>query len=117
MVRIVSSLPDVSEDEFQRQVMQLLSLHGWHVCHVPTRAVMRNGCVAYETPYDGDGGLPDLICARDGKVVLVELKTEKGKLRVSQTDWLQASGGLLWRPSDWPMIERFAKEGIRDDIR
>jgi hypothetical protein len=97
--------------------MRLLGLYGWHVCHVPTRAVVRNGRVWHETSYEGFSGLPDLICARDGRVILIELKTDAGKLSEGQTDWLAASGGLLWRPSDWPMIERFAKEGIRDDVR
>lgn len=62
-------------------------------------------------------GLPDLILVRGGRLVLVELKTELGRLRASQRDWLaalksveeRAQGAVevyVWRPSDRPSIER-----------
>ena len=66
-------------------------------------------------------GFPDLLLARRGVVLLVELKTEKGKVSIeqrianrgkrserllpSQQDWIEASSALVWRPSDWPIIE------------
>jgi hypothetical protein len=60
--------------------------------------------------HDGDSrrnraGLPDLIVCGSGGVIFRELKTETGKLRPEQLDWLArlTQGGAdagIWRPSD-----------------
>jgi len=52
-------------------------------------------------------GFPDLACALDGRLILAELKTERGKLTPPQIAWgrrLSTAPGVeyyLWRPSDW----------------
>ena len=56
-------------------------------------------------------GFPDLVIAGKGKLLFVELKSEKGKLSTNQLEWsnaLAATGArvCLWRPSDWPEIEK-----------
>lgn len=44
-------------------------------------------------------------------VMFAELKTEAGKVRPEQRDWLDALGrcegvkASLWRPRDWPEVE------------
>jgi hypothetical protein len=53
----------------------------------------------------GDPGFPDLVLARGGVVLHVELKSEKGKVRPEQSEWLAELGGEIWRPSDWPGIQ------------
>lgn len=52
----------------------------------------------------GHPGFPDLVLARNGEVLFVELKSEKGKLSPEQRDWLAHTNGRLWRPADWPDI-------------
>ena len=61
---------------------------------------------SYRTPYEGDAGLPDLIMARAGVVLLVELKSRTGRPTRDQTAWLKEAGpnGRLWSPNDWPEI-------------
>lgn len=53
-----------------------------------------------------DAGLPDLILVRPPRVVFAELKTERGRLRPAQVEWLDALRAcpgveaFVWRPSD-----------------
>jgi hypothetical protein len=89
--------PDVSEAEFTRTVLDTARMYGWKRVHI------RPGLTAdgkWRTAYQGDTGLPDLILARNGRVLLVELKTSSGRLTPAQAGWLQAAGsnGRLWRP-------------------
>ncbi len=88
-----------TEAGFQSAVMELATLAGWLVWH------------------DADSrknapGLPDLIMVKPPRAVFAELKTASGRLRADQRRWLDALGACpgvetyLWRPSDWPAIER-----------
>jgi hypothetical protein len=88
----------VSEKQFQQQVMDLARYSGFLVYHV----------------FDSrrsDPGFPDLVLCRPPLVLFAELKSERGKLRPEQREWLEALrgcesvGARLWRPSDWPEIE------------
>ena len=92
----------VSECEFMANVKQLARFFGWRVFH----------------NFDArrsDPGFPDLICVRDGHLLFMELKTEKGKATPEQDAWLRelrnvaifAGQGVragLFRPSDMPRI-------------
>lgn len=53
-------------------------------------------------------GFPDLVAVRrrDQRVVWVELKSEKGRVRPEQQEWLEdlrwaRQEAFLWRPSDY----------------
>lgn len=91
------------EDDFQAIVMAYAQRHRWRIVHIRP-ALITDG--TYRTPYDGDPGLPDLIMARDGVVLLAELKSRNGRPTRDQTTWLAAAGpnGRLWTPNDWPAI-------------
>lgn len=50
-------------------------------------------------------GEPDLRMIRQGRLVVVELKSAKGKPSEAQNEWLEAYAGcgidaFIWRPSD-----------------
>lgn len=93
----------MSEDDFKLRVIHTAQLNGWCVHHSrPVR--LPNG--KWATPLQGDPGLPDLVLARGGVVLLVELKTDTGKPTPEQLRWLAAAGpfGRLWRPRDWSAI-------------
>jgi hypothetical protein len=96
------TLQPISEEQFQRRVMDYARMCGWRRVHF--RPARQRG--KWVTAYTGDDGAPDLILARDGRVLLVELKSETGRLRPGQAEWLAAAGdnGKLWRPSSWPEI-------------
>lgn len=92
----------MSEDDFQTSVMDYAHVHHWRVCHVrPCRTSK-----GWRTAIQGDPGLPDLILARNGVVLLAEIKSATGGFQPGQREWLEAAGenGFLWRPADWPTV-------------
>lgn len=59
-------------------------------------------------------GWPDLVIAGPKAVLFAELKTDKGRTTEAQKEWLRAlartgANVYLWRPEDWPDIERMLK--------
>lgn len=97
----------MTEDDFKSRVIDYAKLRGWKVTHFrPARTAK-----GWRTPLEGDKGCPDLVLARDGRVLLVELKSASGRLTSEQRDWLMHIGaaGRLWRPDDWSTIEKELK--------
>ena len=97
----------ISEAEFTSQVVRLFSLYGWKVCHIRPAKTARG----WRTAYEGHAGLPDIIAARGGVIIMAELKVGKNKPTADQVQWLKASGSPVWRPEDWDSILEIAKEG------
>src|SRR6266702_2186844 len=95
--------PDCPEKEFTRTVIATARSYRWKVVHIRP-ALTSDG--KWKTPYEGDSGLPDLILARNGRVLLVELKSAAGKATADQRAWLQEAGsnGRLWRRQHWEQI-------------
>jgi hypothetical protein len=56
----------------------------------------------FRTPIQGDTGAPDLLLAREGDVLLPELKRDGTYPRADQREWLRHLGpyGCVWRPRD-----------------
>jgi len=89
----------ISEKDFMDSIVELARNTGWLVYH----------------PYDSrrsEPGFPDLVMTKPKRLVIAEIKTEKGKTSPAQDKWLETlrtARGVkvkLWRPSDWPEIER-----------
>jgi len=98
----------VKESEFQDQVIQFAVLRRWQIVHFRPARVTIRGQDTYRTATQGHNGFVDLVIARNGTVIHAELKTETGKLSDDQKKWRDALGTTwrLWRPSDWPAIEK-----------
>ena len=100
----------VSEEDWQRTVIDLAKVYGWKV-HSERHARTKDG--RWMTPIQGDAGFPDLVLVRcrDGQrqIIFAELKSEEGRVSSEQREWLDLLGGCLWRPSDYERI----KERIR----
>lgn len=85
-------MSELTEKSWQDQVVKLASLYGWAHFHV------------YNSRRSNPGW-PDLVLARPPQLIAVELKTNTGRLRPDQRDWLarlEACGieTHVWRPRD-----------------
>ena len=88
----------MTEDELLSAVLELARWYRWLAHHDrrADRAITQ-----------GDQGFPDVFLARPPRLVLVELKTQTGTLRVMQKVWreaLEKCPGIeyyVWRPSSW----------------
>ncbi len=90
--------PNLSEKAWQQVVLDLAGWRGWRRYH--TFDSRRS-----------TAGWPDLALVRRGRLLLVELKTERGRVTPQQARWLadlSACPGIevhVWRPSAWPSVQ------------
>jgi len=101
-----------TEAAFQSQVIAMAHQFGWRVAHFRgVRTQRKDGSVRYQTPVQADGaGFPDLVLVRGKRLVVAELKAQRGRVAEEQRDWLYAFEfaeveTYTWKPSDWPEIE------------
>jgi VRR-NUC domain len=96
-----------SEGQFLRAVLDFARKSGWRVSHFSdSRRQVRPGV------FVGDkdaAGFPDIVAVRE-RVIFIELKAARGRIRPAQLEWLGAleeAGAEVycWRPADWPEIE------------
>ena len=82
----------ISEKQFESQVKDLARTFNWFYYHT-WRSI------------HSPAGFPDVVMIRDKRIVVAELKSEKGKVSPEQEEWLAVfrATGLtevyLWRPS------------------
>ena len=107
----------MSEEELQGGVIDLARLQGWRVAHFrPARTEQ-----GWRTPVAADGkGFPDLLMLRHPRLLVVELKSDRGRMTPEQEqwmhDWMAFAGTLhvglevgakteigvhIWTPGDW----------------
>ena len=116
----------MSEKELTSKVIDVAHKLGYLAYHqqsaVPARMCTRCGATVRggHSLIQGDAGFPDLVLVRNGRILFVELKREKGgKLTPSQEQWLLSLGVAalkapnikvqVWHPSH-------LKTGIIDKI-
>ena len=109
----------LTEAQLLEKVTDLARVRGWLSHH--DRGDYRK-CI------QGDPGFPDLVLARDGRVLFVELKAKNGRVSAAQREWLTALGATdpsgnvsnplrmtatadgsalsveIWRPDQWHLI-------------
>ena len=98
----------MTETELKNAIIELAGWTGWLVHH-DLPALDKRG--AWRTHVQGDVGFPDLLMLhpRKGKMLVAELKGDKGKTTPEQDSWLSAfrAAGIaaeVWRPKDWDAI-------------
>lgn len=100
---------EASEAQFQQTVQQYATARGWEWMHIQ-RAINERG--RWRTPVSGNlgAGWPDLVLVRDGRLVFVELKADRGSVTGFQSHVLQVLGAIpkaevyVWRPRQWDEI-------------
>ncbi len=100
----------MTEAELQSAVIDLAHTFGWAVAHFRAG---RTGSGSWRTPVEADGsGFFDLVAVRKGRLLLVELKSARGRLSPQQVWWHQLAkavekvapgvvGVHVWRPEQW----------------
>ena len=87
----------MTEKQFMQNVIDLAKILGFAVYH--THDSRRS-----------QGGWPDLVLLKDGRMIAAELKSERGRVTQEQEAWLDGLGEVagiesyLWRPGDWDAI-------------
>jgi hypothetical protein len=103
---------ELTEKEWQAQVLQLAKLCGW-----------KKAFHVYDSRRSHTGW-PDLVLVRE-RLVFAELKTETGKVSPAQWEWLDALGYAgaevyVWRPSDLEQVaatlRRRAQNGVNAPV-
>lgn len=109
--RASQRLSRITEAALQRAVEECARALGYMVYH--THDSRRS-----------ERGFPDLCLARarDGRFIMAELKTDRGRVRPEQREWLAALAACgietyLWRARDWVSgrIEATLREGRGDE--
>lgn len=93
----------ITERALKDAVVEMAKACGWLVYHA-LPSMNRRG--AWATHFQGHAGFPDLVLSHEaGDLVIVELKSEIGRLTEGQHRWLRSfeASGLetrVWRPRD-----------------
>lgn len=100
--RATESRPDgiperITERDWQRVVVDFARYLGWEVFHFPNMQM-------------NPAGFPDLLCFRDGRTLLLELKREGGRLGPRQVECIERLGQAgvtvhVLRPSQWDELD------------
>jgi hypothetical protein len=81
----------VRERELQATIVDACRVLGYRVAHFrPARTAH-----GWRTPMTGDIGFPDLVCARPGRMLALELKAAGRRLGPGQAGWLDALHGAM----------------------
>ncbi len=104
----------ISEREWQDQVVQLAMMNGFLVAHFrPARTAH-----GWRTAIQGHKGFLDTVLAHAGRrlFLVVELKTDEGRLTKEQEVWLEVLrlcgiDARVWRPSMWKEIKDLLTDG------
>lgn len=95
------------ERDFARQVETMLDYYGWIWKHDETAQRPGGG---FATAFRGLKGFPDYIAVRGTRIVVAEIKSDKGKATKEQLRWLAAfeetgkAEAYLWKPADLSTI-------------
>lgn len=98
--------PKLTENAWQRQIVDTAHRFGWIAAHFPTSNP--EGRYRTTVAYDAKG-FPDLVLVRE-RLVVIECKAQKGALRAEQARWLDSllRAGVeayIARPSDVEAVE------------
>ncbi len=92
----------ILEEDYLTQILELAHLRGWLCYH--TRDSRRS-----------NAGFPDLVMVRDGRIIIAEVKRQRGRLDAQQEAWITGLMAVaipsrlevhVWRPSDFAEVEK-----------
>jgi len=92
----------MSEADFVKRIIDTAHLLHWKCTHFLPAHTGKG----WRTALQGDPGFVDIVLAKGGCVLHVEVKTDTGRVRPDQIEWAKEIGPSyrLWRPRDWDVI-------------
>jgi hypothetical protein len=105
----------MAEADLLDAVVELARLFHWQLHHCrPARTDK-----GWRTAITGDSGFPDIVAVRGRRMVVAELKSQRGKVTEQQQKWLDrfAAAGCevyCWKPADLPAIARVLSRAHMD---
>lgn len=99
---------EMSEADLLANVVARATQAGWRVAHINDGLYRLAVKAGRADALVGAVGFPDLVLAREGRVVFAELKSARGKIRPEQSAWLNellpvladaAHQVYIWRPA------------------
>jgi hypothetical protein len=101
---MATTIATMTERQLLDSVIELAELLKWRCVHFRP-GMNRRGVWSTAMAGTQSAGWPDLLMARE-RLVVVELKSAKGRTTPHQLDWLAclANAGIevyVWRPEDW----------------
>lgn len=86
----------MSEAQLAEAIYGLAHAYGWLFVHFrPARTAK-----GYRTSFTGDEGFPDVVLVKPPRVLFLELKAERGRIRPMQQVWgaaLEQCPGVIYR--------------------
>lgn len=108
-------LRSITERQWQRTVEGVAAAAGWLAYHAPdNRPVTSINGARYVQSVRA--GFPDLVLVKAGRLLVVELKTQTGRVTAEQLRWLTelAAAGVevaVWRPADERIMQAVLLHG------
>lgn len=108
-------VPSVTSKDFQEKVDLAMTEAQWQQIIIDAARALQ--WLVYHT-YDSrrsNPGWPDLILVKPPRLIALEVKKEKGRVRPEQIAWIDALGQIpgvtaaIVRPSDWDRVEKILK--------
>ena len=98
-----------AESTIQKEIIVFLETNGFMVIRNHTQGVKYSG----GRGRNPSAGLPDIGALKNGKWIFIEVKTERGKLRESQINWIERAvsfGAHVLVASDVLHVSQFIDE-------
>ena len=110
----MTSMSDfASEEDFQNSIIDLAELLGWKIYFVPDWIWRMVVMSMNRHPRKGRrwaaAGFPDMVLCKPPRILVWEIKTNKGQVRPPQKEWISALAGCgiearVVRPKDMDYV-------------
>lgn len=101
----------MSESQLQAAIIDCAWAAGWKVHWIPDWIFRLAMGSLKRSPRRGrkwsPPGVPDLVLVKSGRLIFAELKSETGRVRIPQREWLDELESVenievhVWRPRHW----------------
>lgn len=106
----------MTETQIQKSILDWLAWNGifaWRNQRIPTPIRRGRQIVGLRRADPATVGMPDILCCYKGRLIGLEVKTDKGKQEEAQKEWqdkLERAGGLYYIVRSVDDVEKLFKK-------